>query len=130
MTNLMRRESTEAQTVEGRANQQDRWLLPKATVYNRNENVILEVEMAGVTREKVEVSVERDELTITGYREVENYEGVEILYQERPPYNYRRTFVLSEAIDGNRISAAFENGVLKLTLPKAESAKPKKIDIQ
>ncbi|MGC8841628.1 MAG: Hsp20/alpha crystallin family protein, partial [Candidatus Sumerlaeaceae bacterium] len=83
----------------------------------------------GVERDKIEVTLEQDELSVVGWRKSEEESNTEILHQERPHGCYRRTFVLSQSLDPSKINAVYENGVLKLTLAKAEAAKPKKIAI-
>ncbi len=102
---------------------------PPVTVYEVDDHVVVEIEMPGVEKDKIEVTLERDELTVAGWRKPEEDANVEILHQERPYGCFRRTFVLSESLDSSKINAVYENGVLKLTLAKAEAAKPKKIAI-
>ena len=106
------------------------YVQPRASVYGEQDAVTIELEMPGVVKDKVEITVEQDELTVTGYRQIEDYSKHEVLHQERVPFNYRRSFVLSETIDSGKIHANLDNGVLKLTLPKAETAKPRKITVQ
>jgi len=108
----------------------ERFVTPRATVVDTTDAVILELEMPGVAKDAISVTIDRDELTVTGSRKQEEYANAEILHQERPTWNFRRSFVLSECIDGSRTSAGYENGVLRLTLPKCEDAKPRKIEIQ
>lgn len=109
--------------------QAERWVQPRATIFSKPEEVVLELEMPGVARDKIDVTVEKDELTVTGWRTVEDLGQFEILHQERNPANFRRSFVLSDTVDAQRIAASLDNGVLRLALPKAESAKPKRIEI-
>jgi HSP20 family protein len=131
MVNLLKRgAATPARTDGQTQSQTERFMEPRASVTERADEVWLELEMPGVERDKIEVTIERDELTITGYRRPESYENVEVLHQERLPANYRRSFVLGDQIDGSKISAQYESGVLRLVLPKAETAKPRKITIQ
>lgn len=129
--NLERRTDGGAATQQNREAQPlEQYVQPRASVYENGSAVVIELEMPGVSRDRVEVMVEKDELTITGHREQPETEKYEILHQERIPLNYRRTFILGEAIDSSRIEAKNLNGVLRLTLPKSEGAKPKKITIQ
>lgn len=102
---------------------------PAVSVYEADDKIIVELEMPGVERDKIDVTVERDELSVTGWRKVEEENNGEILHQERPKGCYRRSFILGESIDSSRVTAAYENGILRLTLPKAEAAKPKRIAI-
>lgn len=108
----------------------DRTVTPRASVYETPESVILELEMPGVARDSIEIKVENDELSVCGQRFMPADERLEILHQERLPLSYRRAFILSDRIDPTNIEAACNNGVLKLTLPKAAEAKPKKITIE
>lgn len=133
MENLTKRTQTgmpQEKQGNGQSEQAERFVQPRASVYERGDNIILNLEMPGVTRDKIEVTVEKDELTVTGWRQVDSYEDCEVLRRERLPVNFRRTFVLSENIDTGKISASCDNGVLSLTLPKSEGAKPRKIEIQ
>ena len=108
----------------------DRFVTPRTTVYESAEAVIVELEMPGVTKDGVEITVEKDELTILGRRSRPADDGFEIVHQERLLLPYTRTYVLSERIDTSTIGANFDNGVLRLTLPKSAEAKPRKIAIE
>ena len=131
MSEVMRREHTQPAHGHGDGHpvHREEFVQPRASVFERKDDVILELEMPGVARDKVDVTVENDELTVTGWRQADDYSKCELLLGERPSRPYRRAFVLSESIDTQKVGAVCENGVLKLTLPKVEAAKPKKIDI-
>jgi len=133
MANLTRRE-TEREAVQAGngeeiAPQAERFITPRVSVYETPEEVLLELEMPGVSRDSIDISLERDELTVTGIRKREDFRG-EVLHRERLTNSFRRSFVLSERIDGNGIRARYDNGILFLTLPKSEDQKPKKITIE
>jgi HSP20 family protein len=130
MSNLVKQGATGVSRTDGQTGQLERFVQPRVSVYERADDVLLELEMPGVERDKIEVSVERDELTITGWRQTVDKDQYEVLHQERLPVSFRRSFVLGEQLDGTRISAAFKDGVLSLMLPKAEQAKPRKIAVQ
>ncbi len=89
---------------------------------------MLEAEMPGVSKEGLEVLLEGNELTIVGRRQPETT-GARLIYAESYDRNFRRSFELDPSVDTQRIAARMENGVLHLTLPKAERVKPRKIDI-
>lgn len=127
--NVMKREETMPRS-DGHENQAERFMQPRTSVFETGDNVVLELEMPGVTRDRIDVTVEKDELTVTGWRQAEEYDRYEVLHRERIPMNFRRTFVLSDIIDTGKIAAACNDGVLRLTLPKADVAKPKKIIIE
>jgi len=106
------------------------YLTPPVNVIDRKETVILEVELPGVPKDGVELEVRDGELTITGKRAATAETGTKTHIRERRPGSYRRTFTLSRAVDSTRIDAAMNDGVLTVTLPKAEELKPKKIAIK
>ena len=89
---------------------------------------MLEVEMPGVNKEGLEISVENNELTILGRRSRPQVEGT-LIHHESRPENLRRTFELDPSIDADKISAKIEQGIVTLTLPRAEHVKPRKITV-
>jgi HSP20 family protein len=107
----------------------DRFVTPRSSVFDTAEAVLVELEMPGVGRDNIEITVDKDELTVTGHRTRSADEAFEVVHQERLLLSFRRSFVLSERIDAANIAASYENGVLKLTLPKSAEAKPRKISI-
>ncbi len=133
MTNITKHETENqvANLQESKSQRpQERVIPPRASVHETQDHVILELEMPGVARDSIDVNVENDELAVSGRRVLPVDEGVQWLHQERLPFNYRRAFVLSDRIDTANISADYTDGVLKLTLPKAVQAKPRKIAIE
>jgi HSP20 family protein len=119
---------TAPEAAAGQKGRRQTTLRPPVTVYEADDHVVVELEMPGVEKDKIDVTVDRDELTVVGWRKGDEETG-EYLHRERPTGCFRRSFVLGEDIDASRIAAAYENGVLKLTLAKAEAAKPKRITI-
>lgn len=86
--------------------------------------------MSGVENDDVDVELKDKELVIRGTRREQDVpKGYTPLYRERGPFRYERTFVLGDDVDGERISAVYENGVLSLKLPKAQKPQPKKIAV-
>lgn len=103
---------------------------PVADIIEGKEGVVVQIEMPGVRSEDVEVSVERRVLTVRGRGRVTAPEGFRLVYSEYGEGDYERAFTLSQDIDEGRIAAAMKNGVLTLTLPRAEAAKPRKIEVK
>jgi HSP20 family protein len=132
MTGQVQKQAAGGATLpeNGKGRQAENFIQPRASVYEQGDSIILELEMPGVCRDKIDVTVEQDELTVTGWRHGEDTANYEILHQERVPVSFRRSFVLGETIDTGKISAVCRDGVLRLTLPKSEGSKPKKITIQ
>jgi HSP20 family protein len=106
----------------------EQFVAPSASVIEAADGYTLEVEMPGVNKEGLGISIENNELTIVGRRSLPAVEGTPI-HRESRPENYRRTFDLDPSIDANKISAKIDQGVVSLTLPKAEHVKPRKITV-
>jgi|SRR5579864_1076974 len=103
--------------------------LPLDVAETENEFVI-KASLPGVKPDEVQITVHGDTLTIRGESKAEAEEkGVNWLVRERRFGSFLRTLSLTAPIDSNKASAHFENGVLTLTLPKAEQAKPKQIKV-
>src|SRR5882724_9542388 len=103
-------------------------VIPPANISGNNNEYVLELELPGVDKSGLEVTVEGNELTIIGRRKTETPEG-ELCYCESALADYRRSFELGPDIDTSQIIAQMDQGVLKLHLPKSEKAKPRKIQI-
>ena len=106
----------------------EEFLAPFASIFETTDGYTLEVEMPGVNREGLDISIENNELTLTGRRSLPAVDGT-VLHRESRRENFRRTFELDPSIDGNRITAKIDQGVVTLTLPKSEEVKPRKITV-
>jgi HSP20 family protein len=98
-------------------------------IFETDHGLTLVLEMPGVNKESVNVMVENDILTIEGRVDFSKYEGLQPLYTEYNIGNYARSFQLSSKIEQDSIRAELKDGVMTLVLPKAESAKPRKINV-
>ena len=107
----------------------ERFLTPLANILETADGYLLEAEMPGVGKGNLEVTVENGELVILGRRGTAPKRG-QAIYRESRDFDYRRVFELDPSIDGGKISAHIEQGVLRLHLPKAESVKPRKISVK
>ena len=103
-------------------------IAPEVNIYETKEAYVLEAEMPGVSKDGLEITLEGNELTITGRRHPETVAG-EPLFRERTARDYTRTFELDPAIDTARINARIDQGLLTLTLPKSEQVKPRRITV-
>lgn len=106
----------------------EQFITPVSSVVENGDVYMLEVEMPGVNKEGLEISVENNELTIVGRRLVPQIEGT-LIHRESRSENFRRIFELDPSIDTAKVSARIDQGVLTLTLPKAEQVKPRKITV-
>jgi len=102
---------------------------PVSDIFETPDALKVILEMPGVAKDSVEVRVENDVLTIDGQIDFSKYEGLSPVYTEYNVGHYTRSFQLSNTIDQDRISADLRDGVIALVLPKAEKAKPRKINV-
>ena len=108
--------------------QAEQFVTPVASVVEDGDAYLLKVEMPGVNKEGLEISVENNELTITGRRDLAQIEGT-LIHRESRTEDFRRVFELDPSIDTSKISARIDQGFLTLALPKAEQVKPRKIAV-
>ena len=106
-------------------------LTPALDVVERENEFIVKAEMPGVKKDQIEISLENGVLTIGAETQSETVEkeGDRVIRQERRYGKYVRSLRIGKEIDEKRIKATYKDGVLELTLPKAETAKPKKISV-
>jgi HSP20 family protein len=109
------------------ANQDRPFVSPNVNIIETKDGYLLEAEMPGVAKEGLDISVEENVLTIVGRRQPEP--AVNSLYRESRPADYRRAFELDPSIESGKISARIEQGILTLTLPKAEKVKSRRITV-
>src|SRR2546423_5187816 len=105
------------------------FVTPAANISASENEYLVEVEMPGVDKEGLEVTVEGNELTIIGRRTSDVPEG-QLCYCESALADFRRVFELGPDVDASKIAAEMKQGVLKLHLPKSEQAKPKQIQVK
>ena len=106
-----------------------RTYLPVTDIFETDQALTVVLEMPGVGKDAVEVSVDDDILTIDGRIDYSKYEGLQPVYTEYNVGHYTRSFQLSSKIEQGNISAELKDGVMTLVLPKAEKAKPRQIKI-
>jgi HSP20 family protein len=106
-----------------------RMFLPNTDIFETEKALTVVLEMPGVDKESVDVSVEDGVLRIEGRIDFSKYEGLQPIYTEYNIGHYARSFRLSSQVDQNKISAEMNDGVLTLMLQKAEVAKPRRITV-
>jgi HSP20 family protein len=104
--------------------------VPPADIYETGDNIAVLAEMPGVAPDGVDITLERRVLTIRGRSAANDPAGYQRVYNEYADGDYERVFTLSENIDRDRIEATLKDGVLNLVLPKAETAKARKIELK
>ncbi len=104
---------------------------PLVDIYEADDKFLVRAELAGVDKDQVSVSIDENILTIKGKKqfidakEGEKWKRIETAYGE-----FSRSFTLPENVDADKVSAAYKDGVLELSVPKIEPAKPKLIDVK
>jgi HSP20 family protein len=99
-------------------------------IYETDDAFVVEAFMPGITPEQLSISVEQQTVTIHGEPEAEKQDGLRWVLHERTIGAFTRSFTLPAAIDAGKVRADLVNGVLSLTLPKSETAKPRKIQVK
>jgi HSP20 family protein len=103
---------------------------PALDLYQNQDSVIAVVELPGMRKEDIEISLHDGTLTIAGEREGESANGEKAERTERYTGKFRRSIALPTLVDASKASATYRDGILTITLPKAEEAKPKMIQVK
>ena len=105
--------------------------VPPVDIFEKNENLVLRVELPGVEKDDIDIRVENGVLTLGGQRRRDEEVTEENSYRLERSYGaFTRSFSLPTTVDAGKIVASYRDGILEVTLPKADAAKPKKIPIQ
>src|SRR5690606_34128246 len=104
--------------------------VPPMNVWDDDQNVYAEVELPGVRLEDIQVEATSDSLSLRARRTVEPPEGATVIRSERASMQFERTLRLPVEIDPANVEATFREGVLRVVLPKAEHARPRRIEVK
>ncbi len=108
-----------------------RWVCtPPIDIYETDAGLVLEADLPGVTAERLELQVQDNKLTLFGRVSPQAPDGARLIHQEYRIGDYLRSFILSDDVAHERISAQMNDGVLQLTLPKAPRAEPRRIQVR
>jgi HSP20 family protein len=118
--------SQENQKTGQQSTEQTAYVAPYVDIEATNSGYVVYAEMPGVNREGIEITVEDGNLVIAGRRQRLTVSG-EPLHRESRQLDFRRVYELDPSIDASRISARIEQGILTVSLPKAENLKPRRI---
>ena len=105
-------------------------VVPPVDIVEDENGITLLADLPGVSRDRLGVRVDGDSLSIEGTADVAGPREMELVYGEAQPPVYRREFSLSRELDATRIEAQLKDGVLRLTIPKAEEARPRRIEVR
>ena len=105
-------------------------LAPAVDIVESDMGITLLADMPGVSKDRLTVNVDGENLTIEGRAQIDVPENIELLHSEVRSAYFRRTFTLSRDLDPAKIEATLRNGVLQMHIPKSEAARPKRIEVQ
>ncbi|MDP9389273.1 MAG: Hsp20/alpha crystallin family protein [Actinomycetota bacterium] len=116
--------------------QQGNWAAPPSRTsvmpmdaYRRGDHFLVHFDLPGVDPASVELTIEKNVLTVRAERSWQRQEGDEVVVAERPQGAFTRQLFLGEGLDAERVSATYDQGVLTISVPVAEQAKPRKVEI-
>ena len=105
------------------------FVTPLVDIETTDDGYVIRAEMPGVEKGGLEITVDNGELTILGRRKPTEFTA-ELIYREIRPHDFRRVYELDPSIDVTKVGAKIDDGILTVTLPKAETVKPRKISVQ
>lgn len=115
---------------ENEVRREEAALQPPVDVIEDADGITLYADLPGVPKDRLAVRVEADTLTIEGGISLATSQGMEATHSEVQLPRYRRAFTLGAELNSEKVAAEFRQGVLKLRIPKAEHAKPRKIEVR
>jgi HSP20 family protein len=105
-------------------------IVPACEVEEANDHFLLTIEMPGIKKDDIKLEVHEGQLTVAGERRMENKQTQDrAWYSERRFGKFQRTFALPRGVDFDKVEAAYQDGILHIVVPKAESLKPRQIKI-
>lgn len=110
--------------------EQDVYLRPAVDIYEDSGGITLMADLPGVSRDRLRIQVEGNDLAIEGEAAIEMPEGMEALHADVATTRFRRSFALSNELETDKISAVMKDGVLTLQLPKRAELQPRKIEVK
>jgi len=105
------------------------WLLPM-DAYITDEAIVIRADVPGISADELDITLEGDTLTIRGEITRQGENKPQVILLERPTGKFERALNINTPIEHDKVEASFENGVLTLTLPKAEAVKPRQIAVK
>jgi HSP20 family molecular chaperone IbpA len=107
-----------------------RSIRPEVDIFEDETGIMLKADLPGVTKEGLDIQVDKETLSIDGKAEIEMPEAMQAVYADVRATRYQRSFSLSSELDGDRTEASLNDGVLSLRIPKREQYQPRKIEIR
>ena len=107
-----------------------RCFVPRTDIYEVEDEIILAIDMPGINENAFEITLDKNILNVKGYAQIEDPDEYTLTLAEYETGDYERSFRVSDEIAKDKIEAVYKDGVLRLTLPKAEQAKARKIAVK
>ena len=107
-----------------------RCFVPRTDIYEVGDNIFLVLDMPGINENAIQITLEKNILNVKGYAQIDDSNDYSLTFAEYEGGDYERSFRISDAIAKDKIEAEYKEGVLRLTLPKAEQAKARKITVK
>jgi HSP20 family protein len=104
--------------------------VPATDIYEKKDEVLVVCDLPGVSPGRVNIEMERNVLTVTAQQDDQAPEGVDLVYRDYRTGIFRRSFTVTTQVDAGKIRASLKQGVLHLSLPKAEGVLPRKITVE
>jgi HSP20 family molecular chaperone IbpA len=129
----MSEQSNKAATVADRStdsSSEERAITPRVNIYEDEKGISLFADMPGVSKDRLDIKIDRNSLLIEGRAELATPEKMEALYADIRTTLYRRSFTLSRELDSEKADASLKEGVLTLRIPKRVQYQPRKIEVR
>jgi len=97
--------------------------------FRQGDRFVVQIDVPGVDPSSIDLTIEKDVLTVSAERTASLGDGAQVLASERPQGTFRRQLFVGEALDVEHVEASYDHGVLTVTIPVAEQAKPRKVEI-
>ncbi len=97
--------------------------------YRLDDRFFIHLDLPGFNQDSIDITVERNELTVKAERSWAPQDGASMLITERPQGTVTRRFMLGDSLDADRVEAGYDHGVLTITIPVAEESKPRKVTV-
>ncbi len=129
-SNIQTRERNVQQRPQDDIERNTPFVVPPVDVFENESGITLLADLPGVSRDRLGVRVDGDSLFIEATATPSGPDNLELVYGEARIPSYRRQFTLSRELDASRIEASLKDGVLRLTIPKLEEARPRRIEVR
>ncbi|MDJ0806568.1 MAG: Hsp20/alpha crystallin family protein [Gammaproteobacteria bacterium] len=122
--------TTQEQKAVTESKETDRPIRPPVDIFEDETGITLQADMPGVSKDRLDVKMDNETLSIEGVADIPMPEGMEALYADVRATRYERSFSLSSELDGDKVDASLRDGVLTLRIPKREKFQPRKIEVR